>query len=135
LKFFGPFFSVLNRIACGLEIELSHKFRVADIRIRVAVAVETPFHRKRSDLGDDFHFVNTTMTRNATDAAVNMYCVIEINEVWKIVNPIPQNGLVRFQAFTNGRQQCALRFDYTQCYGLTGVVHLHPIAAVAIAAG
>ena len=135
MKFFGPFFAVLKRVAFGFEVELSYKFRVADIWIGVAMAVEAPFHRERFHLGDDFHFVDATVTRNAADATIDMYCVVEINEIGKVVNAIPKNGLICFETFANGLQQRAFRFNDSQRYRLSGVVHFYPVATMTITTG
>ena len=93
-QFFGPSLTVIRVVT--FEIQLRYKFWIANVRGRISVAVETPFHGKGLDLRDHFHFVDAAVTRHATDSAINMSRVIEVHKIWQVVNAIPQNRVVRF---------------------------------------
>lgn len=99
-KLFGPLRVVFFRVV-HFEIQLSHEVRVADVTLRVAVAIETPLHRHRLDLSYDFHLVNATVAGNATDALVDVSTVIEVNKVRQIMNSLPRHRIAGFQALAN----------------------------------
>jgi len=75
------------------------------------MAIEAPFHRKRFDLGYDFHLVDSTVAGNATDAFVHVGTVIEVNKVRQVVDSLPQHGIVIFETNSNWLQERAFRAD------------------------
>ena len=86
----------------GLEVELRDQLRIANVGRRIAVAVETPLHRHRLDLGDDLHLINSAMAGNATDAASDVNTVVKVNEVREIVNAFPHDRVIVLKANPNG---------------------------------
>ncbi len=69
--------------------------------IGLAVAIETEFHGKRFYLGDNLHLVDSAVAFNAADTTIDVSTVVEINEVGKLVNSLPLNGVIRLQRLAN----------------------------------
>ena len=55
----------------------------------MAVAIQTPAHRKRRCLLDGRHLIDASVTTHATDAFVNVDCVIEIDEIRHAIDTAP----------------------------------------------
>ena len=98
-------FEFLAIFAFGNKIELRHQARVAQMIFWFTVTIEAPLHRHGFDLGDDFHFVDPAVAGNATDAAVDVRGVIEVNKVRKVMDALPQNRIAIFKAFPNRLEQ------------------------------
>lgn len=64
-----------------LEAKIGNQSGVTKMRGRVAMAIEAPLHGKRFDLRHNFHLVDPTMTRDATDTCGDVSTVIKINKV------------------------------------------------------
>ena len=73
------------------------------------MAFKAPLHLKRLDLPGERHQVNAAMTSRATHTFIDMYAVIEINEVGQVVDSRPFYRLARREAFTHGSQIWAVR--------------------------
>ena len=69
---------------------------------RVAMAFEAPFHIQRMGLPHQGHLVNLAVARLTADALVDVDAVVEINEVWQVVHPVPTNGLIVAEAGPHG---------------------------------
>ncbi len=53
------------------------------------VAFETPFHVERVHAPGQRHLIHCTMTGGTADTFGDMNAVVEIGEVWQIMNAIP----------------------------------------------
>lgn len=62
------------------------------ILLRIAVAVQTPFHLKRLCLEDDGHLADLPMARGATDTLIDVGRMIEIGKIGKVVHLPPRKG-------------------------------------------
>lgn len=71
---------------------------------RVAMAIETPGHVERLGLVNFVHFIDLAMALDATDAAVHMDGMIEIDVVWQFVNLDPGDRLAGLVAVANQSQ-------------------------------
>src|SRR5688572_21686999 len=94
----------LRKIFRPLPIEVEYFFRRADMRGRVAMAIQAKAHAERLGLRDFVHLMHFAMAFHAAHPAVHMHRVIEISEVGKLVNLHPRDGSVVRRAFTNWRQ-------------------------------
>ena len=78
------------------------------------MAIETPFHRHRLDLRDDFHLIDSAMAGNAADAARDVDTMVEVHEVREIMNAFPHDRVVAFKAHSNRFKQSAFRENDAQ---------------------
>ena len=53
----------------------------AEVRRRIAMAIQAPAHAELFDLSDDFHLVNATVAAHAADSASHVSAMIEVNVV------------------------------------------------------
>src|SRR5438067_10593883 len=79
----------------------------AEIRLRIPVAVETPFHEERRLLKRQQHAVNASMACRAADAFMNVNAVIEIDEAGRVVDALPAQRFARSVAFAHRLQHGA----------------------------
>lgn len=131
VQFFSPLLAVGLSLFFGhvaVEIELRDKLGVTNVRLGVAMAVQAELHRQRFLLRDNFHFVDATMTRNTTDTAIDVNAVIEINKIGQVVNSLPQDRFLAFEAQPDRLEQRAFGVNDPQVTLALG----RPIAAVAI---
>ena len=128
-KLFGPLRVVFFWIF-DFHIQLSHKVWIANVTLWVAVAIKAPLHRHRLDLSHDFHLVNSTVTGNATDTLVDVSTVVEVNEVWQVMDSLPRNRIAGFQALANKLKVRVLCVDHAQC----SAVGCRSVSAMAVAA-
>ena len=56
------------------------------------MAIQAKSHTQMLGVMNLFHLVNTTMAFDATDTAVDMDSMVEINIVWSFMNAFPGNG-------------------------------------------
>lgn len=68
------------------------------------MALQAKGHAEGLCLPHLIHFVNVAMTMHATDAAVNVHGVIEVNEIRHFVDLHPGNGFARLRTFSHQRQ-------------------------------
>lgn len=66
--------------------------------LRLAMAIEAPFHLQRVLFIHQRHLVHRAMAAETADALGNMNAVIEINKIGQIVNPVPLDGLAGAEA-------------------------------------
>src|SRR5437764_4942423 len=77
----------------------------AQIFFRGAMALYAPLHLQRRVIKHQRHPVNGSMASVAAYALVDVNAVIKINEVGKIVDPVPDQRLSRPEAFTHRLEQ------------------------------
>lgn len=73
----------------------------AEVRCRIAMAVETPRHRHGLRFFDGGHRVNSTVAGGATDALAHVNRVVKVDEVRSIVDLFPDDRLVLDEAATH----------------------------------
>lgn len=112
-QFLGPLFVILFWVL-KFERQVGYHFWIANMRSWVSVAIETPLHRQRFFLFDDFHFVDPAVAGNAADAFVDMHAVVEVNEVRQRMHFLPDDWIPGFEAVSYGLQIGAGRMDDAQ---------------------
>src|SRR5688500_12036525 len=103
--------SELHLICRRLIIDAEHVLPRADKALRIAVALEAPFHLQRALLPHERHPIDLPVTGGAPDALVHMDAVIEEHEVWEIVDARPTNRCVSGEAGANRLQVRAIGED------------------------
>ena len=59
------------------------------------MAIDAPTHGELAVLVGNFHFLNRTVAGLAVHfTCIDVLCVVEVGQVWKVVNPYPLNGLL-----------------------------------------
>jgi hypothetical protein len=58
-----------------------------------AVAIDTPAHRQRRDLGDLVHLADLAVACRAADALGHMDAVVEVDEIAQVMDAVPLDGL------------------------------------------
>src|SRR6516164_5544190 len=81
------------------------------VLLRVAMAIETPFHLQGGLLPHQRHPVDRAVARRAADALVKVDAVIEVHEIWEVVDPRPQDGRAGPKAGANRFEKRAVRED------------------------
>lgn len=61
----------------------------ADVKFRIAMALETPFHQQGTGLPRERHQIDSPVARDAAHALVHVNAVIKIDEVRQIMNARP----------------------------------------------
>lgn len=69
-------------------------FTRAHETLRRAMATEAPLHVQRVLTPRQSHLANRAVTGHAADTFFNVNAVIEINEVWEIIDANPRNRLI-----------------------------------------
>ena len=99
------FLDELRAFDCLIEvfrpIHLEDLVLWTDEILRIAMALETPFHLERVNLPGLRHQVDAAVASRTSDALGDMNAVIEINEIGQIVYSRPENGLSRAPALTH----------------------------------
>jgi hypothetical protein len=73
----------------------------AQVILRSTMAIQTPFHMKGSELPCQGHLIEPAMTRLASHSSVDMYAVIEINKIGRVVHAIPCKRPILTKAGSN----------------------------------
>ena len=73
------------------------------------MALQAPFHVQSIFFPHQRHLVNLPVAGLATDAFVNVYAMIEVDKIWKVVNASPFDGYIVAKT-------CANRFE-NGCFG------------------
>ena len=73
------------------------------------MAFKTPFHLQRIDVPHQRHEVNPTMTGRASHSLVDVYAVIEIDKIRKVMDLGPFYRLAGPPALANDLQILAVR--------------------------
>lgn len=76
------------------------------MRIRIAMATETPLHRQRRDRVDLRHEIDSPVAFGAADAVADVRGMIEIHEPRELVHPTPMKGLIVEPARADRLQPC-----------------------------
>src|SRR5471032_1786130 len=76
--------------------------------LRRAVALEAPAHGQRLRLLHRGHLVDAAVAGDAADALLHVDCMVEVDEMWQLVDLVPDDGPVREVALTNRRELGAL---------------------------
>ena len=92
--------SILVMNSCGRKM-----------RLRVAMALQTPAHAQPLDLRDLLHLVDPAVTRNAAHAASNMGAMVKIGIVRQIVDLDPVDRVAGGRALADRRQLGAIGRD------------------------
>ena len=71
------------------------------ILLRMAVAIQAPFHIKRVGFPGQCHLVHTSMTGLTTYALGNMNAMVEVNIIRQVVHSIPLDRLTRPETFSD----------------------------------
>src|SRR5262249_58211885 len=83
----------------------------ADVALRVAVAVQAPFHVQRGLLPRQRHLVDRPVTGRAADALLDMDAVVEIGELGQVVDAHPGDRLIAAVALADRLGQRAVDPD------------------------
>jgi hypothetical protein len=75
-----------------------------DVALGCFVAVQAPAHVKSLGFPGERHLVNAAMTGRAADAFLHVDAVIEENEIWQLIHPVPLQRLIGGQALAHGRE-------------------------------
>ena len=81
--------------AGGFVVDAEDRRARPDVALRIAVAVEAPFHLQRLLLPHQRHPVDPAVARRAADALVHVDAVVEVDEVGQIVDARPLRSSVR----------------------------------------
>jgi hypothetical protein len=87
---------------------VEHLFPRPHVALGVSVTVQAPFHLQRALFSHQRHLVDGTMACRTADAFGDVNAVVEIREVWKIVDPRPRNRPVGAEAFAHGLEECGV---------------------------
>lgn len=91
----------LGLFVLGMPVQVINFVHGSQVQFRLAVTLETPGHGEGLLDAHHLHFIDLAMAGRATDAPAHMHGVIEINEIRKVVNADPWNGLTGFMTDTN----------------------------------
>lgn len=95
------------------------------IRGGITVTVQTELHRETPRFVAEGHPIYLAMTTRAADAFGDVNAVVEIDIVWQIIDPVPDNRLVIDQAMSQGGQKPSVRPNLGVA-GHAGVCWRHP---------
>lgn len=99
-------------------IEFGDQLDGAKMFVWVSVTGDAPCHRQLLVLVHDFHLVDASVARNATDAGIHVRGVIEVDEFRQVVNSFPSHAATGFPALVDRCQTGFVRVNGTQS-GLT----------------
>jgi len=99
-------------IARGLLVpHVENLIAGSQIFCRIAMAIQTPLHLQRGVIEHERHTVDRAMAGIAADALVDVYAVIEINEIGQIVSPRPYQRFASAKTFAHGFEQWGAQPD------------------------
>ena len=126
------------KILRPLPIQIRNVLGRADVLARVAMAVQAEGHAQRLQLPDLIEFVHLPMAMHATDPAIYVDRVIEVDEVRHFVNLHPRNRSVVREAQAHRQQSWIVRQHLAvtiHAHARTGNVRipgpLHVVVAIA----
>ena len=90
-------------------IKLGHKLFGAKVRFGVSVTSDAPSHRKLLVLIDDFHLVDSSVARFATDTRIDVGRMVKEHKLGQVVNAFPRHALTGFPTLMNRSQFLAAR--------------------------
>src|SRR6185369_7010932 len=80
-----------------LPVEIEDLLGWPDELFRVAMAVQAESHAQRLRMPDLVHLVNLAVAMIATDPAIHVHGMIEIDIIGSLVNLDPRDGLARVE--------------------------------------
>ena len=98
---------LLTQFSAEFKLILCRPIHVRDaikgpyVFFRIAVAIETPTHTQSFGLLNLFHLVHAPMAGRTTNAAVDMYAVVEVSVVRQVMDPFPLNWFASRVALAN----------------------------------
>jgi len=103
---------ILGRQFCALDLliwrrlprHIKNSVARTDIFLRLAMAIETPFHIERLRFLRQRHLIDASVAGRATDAFCDVNAVIEIDVARQIVNTIPFQWSARRKTLPDRRQ-------------------------------
>lgn len=95
----------------GFPIEVKNLLHRANLHLGMAMTFQAPAHALRLILHHRLHVIDIPVAADATDAAVHVDRVIEIDVVGDFVNPHPVNRLARAPTVIQRRQLGAVFLD------------------------
>ena len=72
---------------------------------------DAPLHEQRRVAPHQWHHVDSTMARDASNSLLDMNAVIEVHKIRQIVHPCPLDRLTRAKAFSNRLKLWTIRPD------------------------
>jgi hypothetical protein len=108
-KFFAEF--ALTRAHGGFPIQIRNLVKRAEMVFRSTMAFQAPTHAVGFGVVDDFHVVDVAVASDATDSAIHVNRVIEVDVVRGFMNPDPRNRIARLPRLANGGKLGTLGFD------------------------
>jgi hypothetical protein len=77
-------------IARGLLVShIENLVARSQVLSRIAMAIQAPLHLQRRIIEHKWHAINRTMASVAANALIDMYAVVEINEIGQVVSARP----------------------------------------------
>lgn len=110
--FFRESFLFFRRIK--VPVELGDFIDWTKVFVWVPVAIDTPCHGQLLCLVDHLHLIDTSVARFATDTGVHVGCMIEVDELWQVVDAFPSDTSARVPTLADRCQFWAFRVDCCQ---------------------
>ena len=85
-----------------LPVEVEHLVQRTKILLRRTMAIQTPLHCQRRHARGEGHLVNRAVAGLATDPFGDVDAVVEVDEVRKLVQPLPVEGMPLLNASISG---------------------------------
>src|SRR5437879_12105701 len=73
-----------------LPAHVEHLVARPDVLLRMAMAVQAPFHQQRRHLVGERHFVDLPMAGDAANAFLDVDAMVEIDEAGDVVSELPE---------------------------------------------
>jgi hypothetical protein len=108
LVFINELRAQLFLVGGRLPLHVENLFFRPDEFLWLAMTLQAPLHLKRRNLHRERHEINASMTGRAPDAFVDVYAVVEIDEVGQVMHFRPLDGLTGSVAFTDGLKERAV---------------------------
>ena len=97
----GIFFGI---IGVPLPIQIRDFVLWTNFRGGIAMTIQTKRHAQGLIMVNLFHLVDRAMAFDATDAAINVHRMVEINEIRHAMNLNPGNRFATLRTFANQRE-------------------------------
>src|SRR5471030_1070652 len=101
----------LELVRGRLVIDAEDRRSRADVALRAAMAVEAPFHLQRLVLRHERHAIDLAVAGGAADALVHVDAVVEVDEVWQIMDARPLDRLAGPETLAHRLEERAFRED------------------------
>jgi hypothetical protein len=108
LLFFQPGTELFTSlVALRFPVEFGDILNRTQVRLGIAMAIDTPSHRQLFGLINLIHRVDAAVTGNATNAPINVRGMVKKDEVREIMHADPRNRLVALPALMDRPQLLA----------------------------